>query len=198
MKSLALFVVTIFSLAFTSTATADKIVKWVDKNGVVHYGDKAPLPAVSKKSQVLNRQGVTVGTIDHTKKKATHNEAEKKQSRKDAALLASYTSIEEIEVAKERNTKLDKLAVVRLEDKLTKLNGDLEKNVMAQKGYILNEKTVPKTLLNEEQDIHQKINKTKKRIEVKKQDIKIMSQRYDDDKKRYEALKTMQLNKANQ
>jgi hypothetical protein len=35
--------------------------KWVDENGVTHYGDSVPAQYAKKESSVLNKQGMEVG-----------------------------------------------------------------------------------------------------------------------------------------
>src|SRR5690606_41769383 len=45
----------------TSSAAAQKLYRWVDENGVVHYGDRIPPQYVDRDRDVLNDSGVTIG-----------------------------------------------------------------------------------------------------------------------------------------
>lgn len=90
----------------SSSASADKrILKWTDKNGVVHYGDVLPAQASGRGNTELSNQGVVVKKT-HAYQNEAELEASKRQSdqlRRDSALLASYSSIEEIDLAMKRN-----------------------------------------------------------------------------------------------
>jgi hypothetical protein len=77
--------------------------KWVDENGVVHYGDHVPPQYVKKESSVLNRQGVEIGRNDAQKtpeqlaEEARQQELLVRQKQHDAFLLTTYTSVKDIE-----------------------------------------------------------------------------------------------------
>jgi hypothetical protein len=77
--------------------------KWVDDQGVVHYGDSIPPQYAQKESAVLNKEGVQVGHKDATKSAAqlaAESAAEEqvaRQKQRDGFLLATYTSVKDIE-----------------------------------------------------------------------------------------------------
>jgi hypothetical protein len=77
--------------------------KWVDDQGVVHYGDSIPPQYAQKESTILNKQGVVVGHNDATKSAAelaaaqAAAEAAARQKQRDSFLLATYTSVKDIE-----------------------------------------------------------------------------------------------------
>jgi len=87
--------------------------RWVDEQGVVHYGDSIPPQYAEKEHQILNRQGVEVG---HTEAQKTaeqiaaderaHEEALKQQQH-DNFLVTTYTSVKDIEAL--RDVRLDQL-----------------------------------------------------------------------------------------
>lgn len=89
--------------------------KWVDENGVVHYGDKIPANAAELEKHIVNDAGVTVD-IMRGKKTQEELAAERRQleleqqqelkRRADAALLATYLSIEEIIMHRDRRVEL--------------------------------------------------------------------------------------------
>ncbi len=96
-------------------STCAALYKWVDDKGVVHYSDSVPPEAVNKGSVELNKQGVQVKKVDpaptpeQLKAKAAEDERQRalaKQqeevARRDRALLASYTSENEIDLARAR------------------------------------------------------------------------------------------------
>lgn len=84
-------------------AEAPATYKWVDDQGVVHYGDSIPPQYAQKESTVLNKQGVPIGHKDATKsaaEQAAAAESEQqlaRQKQHDSFLLATYTSVKDIE-----------------------------------------------------------------------------------------------------
>lgn len=102
--------------AGTAIAAEDKkLYRWVDDDGVVHYGDSIPAEYAESEKQVLNDAGVTVGVLRG--KKTPEELAEEKrqqelaqerelQRRADKALLATYLSIDEIEMHRDRRVEL--------------------------------------------------------------------------------------------
>ena len=101
--------------ATTSTATT---YKWVDEQGVVHYGDSIPPQYAEKEHQLLNKQGVEVGHTEAQKTPeqlaidAREHDALVKQQQHDSFLLATYTSVKDIESL--RDVRLDQLQGQRI------------------------------------------------------------------------------------
>ena len=94
----------------TSSATT---YKWVDEQGIVHYGDSIPPQYAEKEHKLLNNQGVEVGHTDAQKTpeelaaEAQAHEAVVKQKQHDSFLLTTYTSVKDIESL--RDVRLDQL-----------------------------------------------------------------------------------------
>ncbi|MGH8210255.1 MAG: DUF4124 domain-containing protein [Steroidobacteraceae bacterium] len=87
--------------------------RWVDEQGVVHYGDSIPPQYAEKAHQMLNNQGVEVG---HTEAQKTPEQQaaesqkhveELKQQQHDNFLVTTYTSVKDIEAL--RDVRLDQL-----------------------------------------------------------------------------------------
>lgn len=181
------------TLVFLSTgvqAEGKRIVKWVDKHGVTHYGDQAPIEDSANKTSELNKAGMTVKRIEHN---TTQHEAEKvssEQLRRDSALLASYNSAEEIDIARDRNTKIDELALDSLAQKRTNLSEQQKKNADKMADITKRKKPVPPQLTQDHQKYQTDIADTDKQMVAKKHDIEVIRQRYDNDKQRYLELKT--------
>lgn len=98
-----------------SEAQQKKVYKWVDENGVVHYGDSIPARYAELPKEVVNDHGVTVANLAG-KKTAEQIEAERIQKeriaaeelqrRADQALLATYLSVDEILLHRDRRVEL--------------------------------------------------------------------------------------------
>lgn len=107
----------VFLILLSSAASAEqgRVYKWVDSEGVVHYGDSIPARYAELPKQVLNDRGVTV---DHLQGKKSPEQIEAEriaaelqlkkelQRRADQALLATYTSIDEILMHRDRRVEL--------------------------------------------------------------------------------------------
>jgi len=87
--------------------------RWVDAQGVVHYGDHIPPEYAGQDRTVINGEGVTVGHLDAQKSPqqlATeeHDQAELlKRRQHDAFLVSTYASVKDIEAL--RDLRLDQL-----------------------------------------------------------------------------------------
>lgn len=77
---------------------AGKVYRWVDKDGVVHYGDAIPPEYSRQQHEVLDGRGTRV-TV-HGEKPA-ESESPVRDNR-DRALLATYGSVGEIEAVRDR------------------------------------------------------------------------------------------------
>ena len=90
-------------MATASAAGGATTYKWVDDQGVVHYGDTIPPQYAQKESTLLNKEGVQVGHQEATKTaaqlaaEAAVEEQVARQKQRDSFLLATYTSVKDIE-----------------------------------------------------------------------------------------------------
>jgi hypothetical protein len=117
-KQLAHFLIPgLIALAAPAQAaeTEGRHYKFVDEDGVVHYGDSVPAEYRDLDKDVVNDHGVTIGQIEG-RKTVEEIEAEKLaeelriqkelQHRADQALLATYQSVAEIEMHRDRRVEL--------------------------------------------------------------------------------------------
>ena len=101
-------------VAFSTTAEA-KLYKWVDDKGVTHYGEVIPPEYANKSNVLLSDKGLLIkrteeinnkerrANVEDEAKKRIDNEAKLEQSRKDKALQNTFSSAEEIDLARDRN-----------------------------------------------------------------------------------------------
>jgi hypothetical protein len=116
MKTLLLTAATLILLAQAALGAQDQtLYRWVDKDGNVHYGDSIPAEYAEVDKQVVNEHGVTVRTLRGKKsdeelaaeKRADELRAERElRRRQDQALLATYLSIDEIIMHRDRRVEL--------------------------------------------------------------------------------------------
>jgi hypothetical protein len=99
--------------AATAGSGAGVTYRWVDEQGVVHYGDRIPPQYAQKERAVLNSRGVEVGRLDAQKTPeqiAADDRIQQeiaRQKQHDSFLLATYTSVKDIEAL--RDVRLDQL-----------------------------------------------------------------------------------------
>lgn len=104
-------------MLLVSVAAADqgRVFRWVDNDGVVHYGDSIPAEYAELPKQILNDHGVTVRSLQgkqtpeeiEATRVAKELELQKElQRRADLALLATYLSEEEILLHRDRRVEL--------------------------------------------------------------------------------------------
>lgn len=80
-----------------------RVYRWVDEQGVVHYGDRVPPQYAQKEATVLNGEGVAVDELSAEKSPAEQQaaararEALQRQHQHDDFLLTTYTSVHDIE-----------------------------------------------------------------------------------------------------
>jgi hypothetical protein len=87
--------------------------RWVDDQGVVHYGDSIPPQYAEKAHEMFNKQGVEVGhteaqkTPEQMDAEARVHADEVKRKQHDNFLVATYQSVKDIESL--RDVRLDQL-----------------------------------------------------------------------------------------
>jgi hypothetical protein len=144
MRLLTITVLTILLLPIAAQASdGQKLYRWVDSNGNIHYGDSIPAEYAELEKQVLNQHGITVDTL--LGKKTPEQIAEEQRQislarqleerkRADQALLATYMSIEEILMHRDRRielfqaqTRVTELYLRNLQRRLDELMADASK-----------------------------------------------------------------------
>ncbi len=106
------------ALAWASPAAAQqeqKLYRWVDEQGIVHYGDSVPAEYADADKEILNEHGITIDVVSGKKseeelaeeRRLAELEAERERRRRqDRALLATYLSVEEIIMHRDRRVEL--------------------------------------------------------------------------------------------
>lgn len=109
------------------------LYKWVDKDGVTHYGDHVPPEYATQEQHILNSQGYEIKHLDAQKtadqaaaEEQKRLDAEQRQLR-DKNLLNTYASVQEIERLRDQRLALlaDQIKVTN--QFLDTLNGRMKK-----------------------------------------------------------------------
>jgi len=195
----AVFLLALLSLIGSARAAT---YKWVDEKGVVHYTDKIPVDAVNKGSTVLDKQARPVKKIDPaaTPEQIRAREAEEEMrrltskaneeiARRDRALVSSYTTENEIELARSRalgtiDAQLESSGAYS--QQLTKRRAELDQQKAKLAG-----KPMPVALEREFEGTESELDKTAALIEQKRRERAAVVARYDADKARWRELKSI-------
>ncbi len=194
---IALMLLTVASLL----AGAGTIKKWVDERGVTHYGDSIPPQYVNQGSTEMSAQGIVVKKHERAmtqeerkaleEERVRQQEAQQKeieQQRHDTALLNTYTSEKEIDLARDRNmqqaevqSKSAELRLKQTEERLARLRKQAE-------GASKSGKPVPADLRQDIADAERETRHLQESILQKKKDMDAIRLKFDTDKQRFRDL----------
>ncbi|MES2182179.1 MAG: DUF4124 domain-containing protein [Pseudomonadota bacterium] len=178
---------------FMQCAGADdarKILKWKDDKNVTHYGDSVPAQYADRENSVISKQGITIQRNKPANRQdQTQNLAKQEQDKKDKALLRAFTSEDEIDLARDRNLQLDQVTVEGLQLQKTNSQKRLAENQKYADRFTKTRKTIPADLTADIKANQLEIAKQDQQISDRIAAMEATRKRFDDDKKRYIALK---------
>lgn len=188
------------SAAHAATTSGHTLYKWVDAQGVTHYGDRVPPEFATQERHVINSQGVEVERLEAQKTpEQLAVEDQKKRDAQDAAnrdknLLNTYESVPEIERLRDQRLALLADQISQTSAFLETLNSKLKKLRVSSthfKPYNSDTKASPmpdqlaEDLVHVGNDIHtQEQNLAEKRSEEM-----VMSKQFASDIARFRELK---------
>jgi hypothetical protein len=179
------------------------LYRWVDNEGLVHFGDSIPAEYIDLERQIINEYGVTVGVL---RAKRTDEEiAEDKrrdkiaikqaiQNRMDEALLATYLSVDEIVLHRDRRVELFLAQSPVTELYLTNLNrrlGSLQKEASRYRPYSddPDAETIDLDLAGDISTTEDTIQRHQANLERFQDDAMAVVDRFDGDINRFKKLK---------
>jgi len=182
----------LFGLLFVAgVASADtKILKWVDKQGVTHYGDRPPSFEESKSNVEMNNRGLIMkknAPVEH--KNEAQDLQQQQQDRKDKILLASYTNANEIDLARDRSLEMNKAAMTSLTSQKENIAGRIARNTTTADGFKQRNKPLPADLDKEFKDTLAQSSRIDKQIADRKLEMEQTRKNYAEDKARFLILK---------
>jgi hypothetical protein len=184
--------------AFAASPAGAATYKWTDEDGKVHYSDKAP-PEAPKGATVLDKQARPVKKIDaplspeQLKARADEDERQKAlakakddQARKDRALMASYTSENEIDLARNRAVgTLD--SQIKSAQIFTETLAKQQKAISARKESYAG-KPLPVELEREAVSVDAEISRQNILIRQKQEELEMVAAKYDTIKQRWREI----------
>jgi len=194
-----LLVALVLGLSISLPVTA-KLYKWVDNDGVTHYGETIPPEFADKNRSELNKAGRVVNqkNVLSPEEQLAKKEAEAKKredekaaiekKRHDQTLISTYSSGKEIDLARNRSVQQIDLHINNINSQL-KLNNDTLLGLQKESdGYTKAKKPIPASLqedLKETQARRNKLQESLKKIEADKASTEA---RFNADKERYQEL----------
>jgi hypothetical protein len=167
------------------------------KDGKKYYGSAVPTQCIGQPVEVLNPQGRVVRRIDPEgteKERAAKEAAEAKQreqlaaqreaARRNRALLATYTSVKDIDEARARALVNNQKAVRDLEgriEEIRKRQAVYEKEMEVYKG----KGSPPPKLADDARNAEMDLKYQEQLLATKHKESEHINARYDDDRKRY-------------
>jgi hypothetical protein len=194
-------------VAFGTSAGADgnkrTLYKWVDDQGVTHYGDRIPPEYASQEQHIINSQGVEINRLDAQKspeqmaQEEQKRQAAEERENRDRNLLSTYVSVQEIERLRDQRLNLlaDQIKVTN--QFLDTLNGRMKKlrvSSMRFRPYNTDDKAPPmpdqvaEDLVRLENDIHTQ----EQNLRQKRGEEATMKKQFEGDIDRFKALKHIQ------
>jgi hypothetical protein len=177
---------------------AGRIFKWVDEQGVTHYGESIPPEYRSQGGSEMSKGGMTVRQIDPlatpeqrklAEDKARRDKDDQKrlfeQRRRDTALLNTYTSAREIDDARDRTLALPIQAIRGLEPRVKKNQERLTELEARAAGIEEAGKPVPEHLKDDIAQQKLDIDSMRADIERHQSQIKAIQTRFAQDRQRY-------------
>ena len=172
--------VLVLALAALPLAAFAQSYRCVGTDGKKYYGSSVPPQCTGQPVEQLNDQGLVVKRIDaaasadeRAKKDAEEADRKKRdslakdQGRRDTALLASYTSEKDIEIARARALENDQRSAKEIEDRIAALKKRRSTPNEDVKGI----------------DIDLKVQESQ--LAAKKKEMDTINAKYDEDKKRF-------------
>jgi hypothetical protein len=138
-NTLSVLIAVVGTLVIGADLRAQKLYRWVDENGVVHYGDRVPPEYANLDRDLLNQQAVEVGFEEgalsaeersELEKTAADREAQRRAdeatARRDRMLLDTYLSVEDIEELRDRRIELLESQIEVTEQYIANLENQLK------------------------------------------------------------------------
>ena len=119
--------------ASADSSTGRRVYKWVDEQGLTHYGDHIPPEYAAQEQHIINGQGIEVERLEAQKSPEQLaladqlKQDEEQRASRDRNLLNTYVSVQEIEHLRDQRLNLLSDQIKVTGQFLEILNGKLKK-----------------------------------------------------------------------
>jgi len=187
-------------LGITSQPVSAKLYKWVDDDGITHYGEVVPPEYANKDKVELDKAGRVVKSdevLTPEKRRAKEQEDAKKregeqaaldQQRRDRTLLNTYSNVKEIDLARSRSLQQIDARLNVIHSSIKTASADLSALQNEADGYTKRKKDVPESLKEDLHNAQARLDKLNKDLVQPQAEKAAVESRYDADKTRYMEL----------
>jgi len=196
MTKVKLFVALFIGLILSSPVAA-KLYKWVDDNGITHYGETIPPEYAGKDREELNKEGRVIESVEvmtperrhakeqEEKKLREKAEAEQEQQLHDKTLLNTYSNVHEIDLARNRSVQQVDARINMLNSYLKSTNDNLLALQNEADGYTKANKKIPDSLQDDMNNAQDRIVKLQQDLEKPNAQKAALEARFKADRARY-------------
>ena len=181
--------------AFCLNAEA-KLYKWVDDSGTTHYGETIPPEYANRDAKQLSNGRITdrnenfdTEKLKIPKVETDADKAALAASRHDEALLNSYSSEKEIDLARDRNLMQVEARVNSYSTVLKSAQSSLDDLHRESDSRIKAGHKVPQSLTEDISAAEARVADLQKNLDASQKEMISVKARYDADKQRYRELK---------
>jgi hypothetical protein len=191
-----------------TTPLSANTFRWVDENGQVHYSDHIPPQDVNKAYSIINKQGVTINSVEQAKTKEQLEEEQRIQQQKaeqerlarerstyDHILMDTYTKVSDLEETRDRYIATLEGLIKVAEHKLTSLNHDLDNINKAAANLEREGKAMPEDMRQDIANLQTQIERENNFILAQRAQQKVMREKFAADIQRFQELKAQQQSK---
>lgn len=194
-----LLVALIVGLTF-SLPVAAKLYKWVDDQGITHYGETIPPEYADKSRDELNQAGRVTkkGTALTPEERRAKEQADAQkledekaaleQKRHDQTLTNTYSNVKEIDLARSRSLQQVDARINSINSQLKMTSNNLLGLQNEADGYTKANKAIPASLQEDLQDSQTRVDRVQQNLEKSLAEKAAVEARYDADKARYQEL----------
>jgi DNA repair exonuclease SbcCD ATPase subunit len=197
MKNFRYFIL-LLALLMTTTAVAERVFKWVDSEGQVHYGNRVPPEYANKERKEINEQGRTVkiyeAAMTPDEKEAAQEAAEREARQKaldekraihDRSLLATYTSEQDMLLARDGRVASIEALLQLTNSRIESMKQRLHSLTEEAASYERSGKPLPHTVETQINNLRSQITRNEGFIQEKEQELEEIGNQFADDISRF-------------
>jgi plasmid stability protein len=185
------------ALALAPASAEAQSYRCVGKDGKKYYGQNLPPQCLGQPVEQLNAQGMVIKRIDpqasavdraqrevEAEQKKKRDAALKEENRRNKALLATYTSEKDIEMARKRALADNEVAVKEINARIAKIKKD-QADMVKELEFYQGKNKPPATLEQKIKNAEIDLKAQESLRAAKTKEVDSINAKYDDDKKRY-------------
>jgi len=200
LKSKLLYGTFILSLVLSLNVEA-KLYKWVDDQGITHYGEIIPPEYANKERESLKKSGIIEKSAEKISpetirekeesdaKKRVELKAELEQKRRDSALLNTYSNEKEIDMARDRSLELINARIDSNKTLLKSTQSTLDEHKKEVDTHTKQGKKIPQSLIDDIAQTEGRVAKFTSDISKNEEELAAVKMRFDNEKELYRKLK---------